>query len=269
MFVHQQFATDSGFTTGLVDYYTEIQGNDWEATSATIGGGASVGISGAAQTFVQPTGTYYTRCRFETNPGDTSNNSVSGWSNTITDTITTTTTVWTTTTGTNKNTNISVSGSPALVCLGTSGFGGAPCGVRATAAVTGKRHFEVTITNLAGSEAAYIGIEDGTSTLGPAVYPNPPTNFTGYRTDGAVYKNGSVVSGATAAATNDVVEIEFDTSAATLTVWLNGVSQAAVTGLLASNYYAFNSTCQASTLTANFGQNTFIKTPTSGYTGFP
>jgi hypothetical protein len=95
MWVHQQFATNSGFTTGVVDYYTQVEGSDWEATSATIGGAASVGIAGASQTFAQPSGTYYQRARFETVPGDPTNNVVSPWSTTQTDTITSSAAAWT------------------------------------------------------------------------------------------------------------------------------------------------------------------------------
>jgi hypothetical protein len=243
-----------------------IDGTSWALNDEAIG-------------LVTPSGAYWARIRVcrENESGATSvtgndplgnsvtfNADASAWSNTVNDTITAVTTIWNTAT---KNANLTVSGSPALTLTGPAGFNGSPAGVRATNFASGKRHWELTMTSFASSNPCYIGIEDGTVAL--TGFPNPPATFTGYRTDGVLYKNGSVLSGSTSAAAGNVLVVETDSTGATMSLWLAGTSLGTITGITASAYYPYSALEDADSFTANFGQNTFTRAPSTGYSGMP
>lgn len=287
MWVHQQFAADAAFTTSLVDYYTEVQGQFWEATSENIGGPESAGISGAAQTFVQPSGTYYSRCRFETLPGDPTNNVVSGWSNTVTDTITAAVTVWPSSSGTDESQYLTPSGSPVLTLTGNSNTN-APNGARGshTPPASSKRYWEAQFLG-AGNQSGgnvLIGITDSTTALGPAVFPTPGGSGGGggacFRLKNAttgnnVYGNGTFAAGtalSTALAINDYLGILSDDVANTVSLYHKPgagawylVQTFTMTSQIPANrrpYVAGYGTGDKTT--SNFGQSAFSQSPIPG-----
>ena len=264
-----QIASDSGFSTITQNIVFFIDGSSWANLNESIG-------------LVTPSGTYYARiraCRDDDSGSttvtgfDPSGNAVSfladvsPWSNTFTDTINASVNVWNTTTGTNKSQYVTVSGTPSLVVTGTTGVG-APEGVRGVTATTGKRHFEVKVTSRDGTDPLLIGIDDGTTALGPALFnpPNPGVYYSG----GNIVKNGTTVqTGLASLATNDVLAVEFDTVGGTVSFYKNGTQiGTTVTGVSFSSYYSYCGTDQGSVLTENFGSSAFTMTPSSGYNGW-
>ena len=266
-----QIATDSAFTSITQNIVFFIDGNSWARLDESIG-------------LTTPSGTYYSRIRTArdntagattVSGNDPLGNAVSFpadvslWSNTFTDTINASVNVWNSTTGTNKSQYVAISGSPALTVTGTAGVG-ATCGVRGTTSTTGKRHFEVKVTTLGGGspDNVCIGIDDGTTALGPALFalPNP----------GVLYNNGNIVKNGVNAQTglpnfvaNDVLAVEFDTVAGTVSFFRNGTQVGTtVTGVSQSAYYSYCATQQADVLAGNFGSSAFTMTPTAGYNGW-
>lgn len=232
-----------------------------------------VALDGSFPTFVQPSGLYYMRIRVEiddgaSGPGSGTN---SAWSNVLTDTISAASTVWTTSTGASKSQYVTVSGSPQLVGTGTNGVG-TNCPVRATAAKTGKKQFEVTYTTKV--QQIFVGLDDGTTTFGPgAIFPAPgKTNSLGIvaYTSGDIFKGGvAVQTGLAVWAQGDVITLEFDTAGGTAQFYRNGSAYGTqLTSLSFSSWYAYAGTFSNDVLTANFGQNAFTHSLSSGYTAY-
>lgn len=274
MYLHQQIAADSGFTTSLADYYTQIQGSDWEAGSATIGN--------ALNPVVQPTGTYYTRVRIETTPGDSTNNTTSPWSNVVTDTITVATTTWSTT-STDKSQYLTLSNGNLTEAMNNAV--GAPCGVRGTATPpsSSKRYFEVTSNGHGtGSNTIGLGITDSATALGPSTFPTPGNGSPGVswqiKAGGVatnLYANGAHVTGSsltTALADGDLLGILSDDSANTVTLYHKpgaGAWYTVQTVTMTSQIPASRRPyiCGFSTgdqNTTNFGQSAFSRTLGTG-----
>ncbi len=266
-----QIATDSGFSSIAQNIVFFIDGTSWARLDEAIG-------------LITPSGTYYARIRTVrdnesgattvtgTDPSGAAvsfDADVSSWSTTFTDTISVASAVWNGASGANKSSFLTVSGSPALVVTGPGGgFSGAPCSVRATAAATGKKHFELTYTTVSGSGDSYVGVEDGTSVFGPgSLFPKPSPGIL-YRDDGIIYVNASVSqTGLPTIAQGDVVAVEFDTVGGTVKFFKNGTQAGStVTGVSLSSWYACCSDEKSDVLTGNFGQNTFSMTPSTGYT---
>lgn len=219
-------------------------------------------LDGSFPTFLPPSGLYFMRIRVEREDGTTS-----AWSNVLTDTITAATTTLNITTGANKNQYIAISGTPKLIGTGTNGVG-ASCGVRATAAATGKRQFELTYTTKV--QFAQIGVEDGTTVLGPAVFPTPGlSNSLGItsRSDGIIYRGGAAVqTGLATWVAGDVISLEFDTVGGTASFFRNGAAYGTqLTGLSFSAWWGFVSVFSNDVVTTNFGQSAFTHALTSGY----
>lgn len=163
-------------TNAVADYFARLQvdGNsDFsspEQDYTVLITGANMGDTDLLfPDFVQPSGTYYLRMRYERDDGV-----VSAWSNTLTDTIIAATTVLTSSDGVNKNQYATVSGSPALswansVDVGQHVF------VRATADATVTQYgFSITLAGLGTNFA--VGTDDGTTNaVGAASYPNLST----------------------------------------------------------------------------------------------
>ncbi len=218
--------------------------------------------------FETPSGTFYFHIRVEryTEEGTIA----SPWSNTLSETIVSATTIWTSTNGTSKSQYVAVSGTPGLITTGTDGLNSF-CGIRANTAASGKRQFEITLNTLPSH--LFMGIDDGTMAYGPGYLPTIPGNANNsgvtYRTDGYIYHNSDVPSVATCIA-GDVVTIEFDTDANTLSFYRTrsgtttqiGTTR---TGVNFTTTYAFVGTNNAEVATANFGQNAFARALDTGY----
>lgn len=222
----------------------------------------------ASDGYANPSGTYFQQYRWEREDG-----AISNWSNEITDTVTVASTTLYTATGFNKKQYVSVTGDPALVATGTSGVG-APQPVRCTAAKTGKKQLEVTVTTLADNYV-FICIEDGTTDLNSGfVAPgiNNPAGF-GMRISSSgfqLFKAGvSVGSGSTAGASGDVLTATFDTSAGTASFYRtrsgSTVLLGTITGISQATYQACIGPYSGSVLAANFGQSAFARALDTGY----
>jgi hypothetical protein len=221
-------------------------------------------------------GTRYFRMRVRRDDGVDS-----PWSNIIGDTLADPV-VLTSTNGTSKNSNLTVSGTPALNGA-TAAFDGNPQMVRATQSATGKKQFEVKVTTLpASGHALVIGIDDGTTSLGPTGSTIPGavgnTGITlNYGTWGwQINKNGGAdqftFSGATMNV-NDVFTVEFDTTAHTISFYRNGTQiGTTVTGLgtVGSTAWAVMGTdANGVAFTANFnGTPAFSHALSSGYAAY-
>lgn len=180
---------------------------------------------------------------------------------------------------TQQSSLIDTSGAPVLAFTGTAGVG-ACCAVRASEGKTGKRQFEVTVTSLVG--IVYIGLDDGTFSIGPSVFTAQGSggNDTGMHaqlssggTD--IYKDGaaSQVGAANGAiATGDIITVEFDTAAATVSFYRTRAAVtvqigATVTGVAftgAAPWWAWIGTSQNATGTVNFGQSAFARALSGG-----
>lgn len=196
----------------------------------------------------------------------------------------------TTTNGASKVSNITISGSPAL--NGSTDSSGQAELVRANQSASGKRWFEVKVTSLpAINKAVLVGIDDGTTTLGPTAPSTEPgastntgvilsifvTGSSGFAWDiskGASF--GSAGTGATPfIALNDVIRVEFDTTPGgasdTVSFFVNGTQLGStVTGLgtITTAAYAVMGCEGQASFTANLGQNSPAFTPTAGYLGY-
>lgn len=191
------------------------------------------------------------------------------------------TTTLTTTDGTSKNSNLAVSGSPALNGV-SAGFDGNAQMVRATNSATGKKQVEVKVTHIpAAGKAFFFGIDDGSSSFGPA-----GSTVSGSANNAGVVlgvgnwgwviaRNSANIQGdssAAAVALNDVFTCEFDTTAHTVSFFRNGVQVGTtVTGLGtvgATAWAIFGCDGNEVDFTANFGATAFTHTLSSGYTAY-
>lgn len=274
MYVHQQFASDSGFTTGVTDYLTQIQGSDWEANSSTIGNGLV--------TYVQPTGTYFQRARFETAPSDSTNNAVSPWSNTQTDTITTSSAVLN---SSDKNNSVTLVTSYQAHASDQN----ADCQVRATIAQANQKgHFEVVINALgtlsngnisAGITDKSIALATSYPNFGQGTNPGASLYVLHGSTSATYFINGST-NGTTlpaVPAVGDAIIVEYDFTAHTITFKYYQASNSTttvlcggpltMTSVIPSTPYAVcGGFSAADTWTFNPGHTAFLSTPSSGYT---
>jgi hypothetical protein len=195
----------------------------------------------------------------------------------------------TTTNGASKVSNITISGSPAL--NGSTDSSGQAELVRANQSASGKKQFEVKATSLpAVNKAFVVGIDDGTTTLGPTAPSTEPgantntgvilsmfvTGSSGFAwaiSKGSAFGGGG--TGSTNLSLNDVITVEFDTTPGgasdTVSFYLNGTQLGStVTGLgtITTAAYAVMGCEGQATFTANFGQNTFTHALSSGYTAY-
>lgn len=274
MFVHQQFATNSGFTTGVVDYFTQVEGSDWEAGSDTIGNGLV--------SFVQPTGTYYQRVRFETAPGDSTNNVVSPWSNTQTDTITTSSAQLS---ATDKSPYVAVDTSykAHISASGLNAWGD----IRATIAQANQKgHFELTINHIFAN--IMLGITDAALNIASA-FPAPGDSGNtgaslqvslGSTAANISYNNAShAVTLSSNPADGDTIAIDHDFTAHTLHFryhhlagTTDDLGTITMTSLIPSTPYAIaggrngDGASSYDQWTFNPGNAAFVVTPDTGFT---
>jgi hypothetical protein len=200
---------------------------------------------------------------------------------------TTNTATLTTVNGASKASSITVSGSPPL--NGSTDSSGANQMLRANQSASGKRQFEAKITHLPATGKFFaIGIDAGTTSLGPSTPSTVPGNDDSTGVVLLIYPTGSVLgwdiskngafgvqSGANQVALNDVITVEFDTTPGgasdTVSFYLNGTQLGStVTGLgsiTTAAWAIFGGDGQVD-WTANFGQNTFTHALSSGYSAY-
>lgn len=155
LFARLQAATDSGFGTITQDLEVLITADNMGRTDLLF------------PDFVQPSGTYYLRMRYERDDGVNSD-----WSNTLTDTIVSATAVLTSGSGsTHQNQFVTVTGTPALSAANSVDVGQHVFGRPTIDAVpSGKYGFSWTIASLGTNFA--VGVDSGATAVGAAVYPN-------------------------------------------------------------------------------------------------
>jgi hypothetical protein len=194
---------------------------------------------------------------------------------------------WSNTNGKDKSQYINVSGSPRVFTSQTAKVG-ANCQVRALVGAIGKRQFEVQITS-ASTERFIIGLDDGSSVLGPALYsivgsssaPNgcsllispAPGSCT-------ISANGrlNVQSGLTNATYHqgDIFTVEFDTTVGTVTFYRTRADSTVKIGttLIECTWMAggakalVGSITTGQTTTANFGMTPFARRLSEGYLAY-
>lgn len=290
MWIHFQRASDSGFTTGLVNYYAMMDGASWDAGSETYPSQAPFGLAD----FVQPTGTYFERVRFETSPGDSTTNNVGPWSNTITDTIVASTATLSPTTGVNKSQYLNISnGNKSWI---HNAAVSAPCLDRATiAAQSTKWHAEFKYDGSGASGTWYCGVTDSGSVTdfstfnstrpGQTSVPGLTCGFASAATALTIFFNNTSSSpalpGGTVPVVGDAVVLEGDKSINQVKVYYyrqaTGISTLMATVTLTGVYIpvawfvfgggAVGTGTQATSDSGTFnaGASTFLMALTSGY----
>lgn len=190
------------------------------------------------------------------------------------------TTVLTSAAGTSKNSNITVSGTPALSAA-IADSTGAPNMVRATQSASGKKQFEITMTAINTTNSILIGIDDGTTSLGPTTSTVPgKANNAGIVLEYATYgwqidKGAAGVQSslsATTFAVGSVLTCEFDTVAGTVSFYHNGVQVGTtITGLgtiSTAAWAVMGDDGHNFSFNANFGQSAFTHALGTGYTAY-
>lgn len=288
MWIHFQRASDSGFTTSVVNYYAMMDGASWDAGSETYPSQAPFGLAD----FVQPTGTYFERVRFETSPGDSTTNSVGPWSNSITDTIIASTAVLASTNGVNKSQYLNISnGNKSWIHNANVGV---ICLVRATiAAQSVKWHAEFKYDGIAATGTWSCGVTDSGSVTsfvgfvqpGSSSVPGLTCSMNSAGTQLVVYSNGSSSSpslpGGTIPVVGDAVVLEGDKSANQVKVYYyrqaTGISTLMATVTLTGVYIpaawfvcgggatGTGTLATSDSGTFNAGASTFLMALTSGY----
>lgn len=187
---------------------------------------------------------------------------------------------WTTSDGSSKHQDITVSGTPPLAAT-NAGF--ATGIVRTNQSASGKKQYELTVTTAPpGGTNFYFGIDDGATSFGPTGTPVIPgdNNNAGIvmglnNSAWFIKKNSAVAQSASAgnmAQVGDVVTVEFDTSAGTVSFYRNGTQLGTtITGLgtiSGSAYGFFGADSHGTACTLNTGQSAFTHTLSSGYTAF-
>lgn len=139
-------------------------------------------------------------------------------------------------------------------------------GVRATASVTGKKYWEITL-NTATASGMMLGIGNSSA---------PLNNFAGFDNNGwGYYQTGSKFHTSTGAygasyTTGDVIGVALDMDTGSLAFYKNGVSQGvAYTGVTGTIYplFTFKGGTPPGAVTVNFGASAFAYTPPTGHTG--
>lgn len=133
---------------------------------------------------------------------------------------------------------------------------------------SGKWYWEFTQTAFGSANAPMIGL--ATDRVGMNNYVGADANGFGYYgNNGQKWTNGVGAAYGASYTNADVVGVEFDADAGTLTFYKNGVSQGvAFTGLTNGPYFpAFGDGGTTATMIANvnFGQRPFVYTPTAGF----
>jgi hypothetical protein len=97
------------------------------------------------------------------------------------------------------------------------------------------------------------------------VFSLPPNSII-YRATGDITRNGTTIqSGLPACIQGDVITCEFDTAAATVSFYKNGVQMGTtVTSVVLSAFTAYGATTQADVMTLNCGQNAFTHAVNTG-----
>jgi hypothetical protein len=180
--------------------------------------------------------------------------------------------------GPNKSQYITVSGLNYSVNQTTGAFNG----VKASIGASGKKHFELTVTGLDSTGAAYIGVADSSGAIGPAsgAMPgnaNAANGCTLRMSSGSAIQcsNGTALNYSLGTlAANDVIACEFDTNAKTVVFrrYRGGVLQntgatITLTSLIpAGDFYAFvGGKNVGDTGTVNFGATSFVGSLGTGY----
>jgi hypothetical protein len=260
-----QIDNNSDFSSPEQDITQIIDAASWAAGDMTLAG------------FTTPSGLYYARCRVETAPGDPAHNTVSGWSNTITDTIVSASTVLNSVTGTNKSSFVTVSGSPALAAIGTNGVGAA-CMVRANQTCTHKGQWEVTLTS-AVSATIYIVVDDGSTNYNGGFVAPGQSNSLGVClgiSSSTVWSinraSTQLQSGSNTFASGTIISIVQDPTNGTLSFY---VTNSGVTTQLGTTVSGNSSTFNTASIgfntnnsaSCNFGQSAFARTLGGGGNG--
>lgn len=135
--------------------------------------------------------------------------------------------------------------------------------VRATQGVNaGKWYWEITVD---ATNSPRIGVANSSMTLSTPV--GGDTNSWGYSSSGFLLHNNSSIDSGASYAAGSVISIALDMDAGTLTIYKDGVSEAAASSLTGTLYPAVSNSGSSttSTFTANFGATAFAYTPPSGH----
>ncbi len=204
----------------------------------------------------------------------------SAWSNSWIDTLDAggeTASSWATVTGADKSQYVTVNGTGNLVANGQGGFNSAPISVRSTAARSGKRQLQDTITAI--DSAVWVGVNDGTDNLNdnfsvPGLSNSSGASLIFTPSYFAIYSEGAFVedSGAMTFVVTDIITRKFDTDAGTLSFYRtrSGTTVqigATVTGLGFTSLFAHVGFEGATTLTTLFGPGQ-TRALDSGYVPF-
>ena len=187
---------------------------------------------------------------------------------------------WATATGPNKSQYVTVGGAGNLTATGQSGFNDAPTSVRATQARNGKRQFQVVTNGAAKFSRLFIGVDNGTDNLADQGVTNfslpGKSNASGVALEIRDAANGFIYVGGAAAqnlgtrtlSAGDVITVEFDTQAGTVSFFRNGVKLGAtVTGLGFASLFPFVGHEGPNAATATFGSGQ-AKALSQGYVPF-
>jgi hypothetical protein len=269
-----QIATDSGFVTITQNWIFFIDGASWASNSVSTG-------------LVTPAGQYWSRWRVvrdnengtTVTGNDPLNNplsfgaDVSAWSTTFTDMISVSVAVLTSANGTSKNSLLTVSGSPVLNFAGTAGNGAFASDRATIEAQSDFTQWEMTITQVGGSDAAYMGFCNLTDSFVSAIGPGssssngvivklfPNNVFINWNSDA----NGATLSSVVGVtALNDIFALVLKKSTNQVSVYRtrSGVTtQIGTTQTIPSfaAYYAFVSAKQGWNGTCNFGASAFAR----------
>jgi hypothetical protein len=135
---------------------------------------------------------------------------------------------------------------------------------------SGKFYWETTLTSVSSGSNIGLGlIQQDAPSAGTGTWPgadNPAIVL--FAGNGNLYVNGTTSSGTgVSLATNDVVGLALDMSAATLALYKNGSLVYTATSLVVTKPYLalFNSYGNGESQAVNFGQRPFAYTPPSGF----
>jgi hypothetical protein len=198
---------------------------------------------------------------------------------------------WSNTNGLDKSQYITPSGSPLRLTALANANTGSHNNIRNTIGVTGKRQFEVTLTTT-NTTTVEIWIDDRSTTLGPAVFPNvggastTPNGCklgmkvgdsgTGTTIDAnGVMKQSSNVANGTFLQ-GDIISVEFDTDAQTCSFYRTragvtvqiGTTVTGLTWMTGSVYAGIAIFNTGTTLDANFGTAAFARAVSAGYEAY-
>ena len=158
-----------------------------------------------------------------------------------------------------------LNGALQVVTASGAGFNGSYCSTMAMAPNSGKWYAEMTVTSTAGY--ASVGLCAANSNFTASNPPNGLAIGVVYRANGNKYVNTAATAYGATYTTGDVIGIEYDATALSVTFFKNGTSQGAITGLTSTDYLFVcgEDDYSAQTYYWNFGQRAFARTPNSDF----